>query len=99
MAVDQAPRAEGIWFYSVAVARRPHSPDAYSNLGGALRAQKKYAEAEAACRQAIALKHDFPQAYVNLGNTLRAQKKYAAAEAAYGKAIAIKNDYPAAHNN
>ena len=49
---------------------RPDFAEAYNNLGIALTGQKKYAEAEAAYRKAIALKPDFAEAYSNLGNAL-----------------------------
>src|SRR5205823_3937713 len=56
--------------------------------------QKKLTEAEAAYRQAIALKPDFAWAYHHLGIALAAQKKLADAVEAFCKADQLLPDDP-----
>jgi serine/threonine protein kinase/Flp pilus assembly protein TadD len=80
-------------------ARKAADPRSYHHLGLRLQAQGRHAEAEAAYRQAIALKPDYPEAYYNLALSLRAQEKHAEAEAAYRLAIALKPDFPEAYYN
>ena len=75
------------------------SAAAYSNLGGALRAQGRLDDAILAFRQAIALKRDFPEAHHNLGNSLRDKGDLESAIAAYREAIALKPLFPSAYNN
>ena len=72
---------------------------AYWNLGNALRDQKKPVDAEAAYREALALKPDFPEAYNNLGLTLRDQKRLADAVAAFREADQRLPDDPLIRNN
>ena len=75
----------------------PDTAHSYNNLAETLRAQGKYAEAEAMHRRALAiclkaLGEDHPDtatSYNNLALTLHAQGKYAEAEAMYRRALAI----------
>ena len=75
----------------------PDTAASYNNLAETLRAQGKYAEAEAMHRRALAihlkaLGEDHPDtatSYNNLAVTLRAQGKYAEAEAMHRRALAI----------
>jgi tetratricopeptide (TPR) repeat protein len=90
---------EGIGFYRAALAVRPQSLGVHNNLGLALKAQGKLAEAEAAFRKAIAVRPDYAEAHTNLGNALGARGKPAEAEAACRKAIALRPDDPEAHYN
>jgi tetratricopeptide (TPR) repeat protein len=60
---------------------------------------KKYGEAEAVLRKAIALRPDYAEAYCNLGNALLGQQRHGEAEAAYRKAINLKPDFAFAFNN
>jgi tetratricopeptide (TPR) repeat protein len=62
----------------------------YTNLGVVLQTQHKLGEAEAAYRQAIALRPDYAAAYHNLGEVLGRHEKPAEAEAAYRKAVALR---------
>jgi tetratricopeptide (TPR) repeat protein len=85
--------------YRKAIALRPQSTEAHTNMGNALSGQRKHREAEAAYRKAIALKPDYVEAYYNLGNGLFVQGKRGEAEAAWRKAIDLKPAYPEAHFN
>jgi serine/threonine-protein kinase len=90
---------EAIGFYRAALAVRPQSPAVLNNLGHALAAQGKLAEAEAAFRKAIDLKPDFSLAHSNLGVALEDQGKLAEAEAACRKAIDLRSEDPRPHYN
>jgi eukaryotic-like serine/threonine-protein kinase len=79
--------AEAAGYYWAAIAVRPASSAAYSNLGVVLSDQKKLPEAIAAHQKAIDLDPKFASAYNNLGNALHDQKKLPEAIAAYQKAI------------
>ena len=76
----------------------PDTATSYNNLASTLRAQGKYAEAEAMHRRALAIKlkalgEDHPStatSYNNLAETLGAQGKYAEAEAMHRRALAIR---------
>jgi tetratricopeptide (TPR) repeat protein len=94
-----AGREEAVRCMSVAVALRPNSPAAHNNLGAALYAQGKGAEAEAEFRAALRLKPDDPKAHYNLGNALKDQGQWVEAEAEYRAALRLKPNYPQAHNN
>ena len=56
-------------------------------------------EAEASCRQAIALKPAYAEAHSNLGNTLTELGRLEEAEASCRQAIALKPDFAEAHSN
>ena len=79
-------------------ARRT-TPEAHSNLGNALRANKKYDEALLAYQQARQLRPDYAEAINNLGTVLRDLGREAEAEAAYRQALAIKPDDTGVLNN
>ncbi len=79
-----------------------HEPDlalARFNLGVALDAQGKPADAEAAYRSALALRPDLAEAHNNLGDVLSYQQKPAEAEAEYRAATELQPDYALAHVN
>jgi tetratricopeptide (TPR) repeat protein len=98
---DESPgaTAERLSFFRVALALRPQSSAAQNNLGVALFAQRKFADAEEAFRKAIALRPRDALTYHNLGNALLYQGKAAAAVDAYRHAIQIKPDDAAARTN
>jgi len=77
---------------------KPDYAGAHNNLGATLHELGRLDEAEASCRQAIALKPDYAEAHNNLGNTLPVGR-LDEAEASYRKAIALKPDYAEAHLN
>jgi serine/threonine-protein kinase len=62
-----------------------------------LRDQKKWDEAIAEFRKAVALKPDYAEAHHNLGITLLRQGDVAGAVAEYRKAVALKPDYAEGH--
>ncbi len=71
----------------------------YINLGLALEAQQKYAEAEATCRKLIEIQPDYGLAYYNLGVYLHNQNKRTEAVTAYRKANELLPNYADAHGN
>lgn len=70
-----------------------------NNLGTALQAEGRSADALAHFDRAIAIAPDYAPAYNNKGVTLRASGQLQAAIAAYERALATKGDYPDAHYN
>jgi Tfp pilus assembly protein PilF/SAM-dependent methyltransferase len=71
----------------------------HSNLGLALRAQGKVAEAAASFRRALAINPDAAETHSNLGNVLMEQGHVAAAANAYGRAVALNPGLAALHAN
>jgi tetratricopeptide (TPR) repeat protein len=105
VSLGQALEKVGQWGEGEAILRdlarqQPNNPEILLNLSYVLgHGQKKYVEAEAAYRKAIALKPDLAVAYNNLGVALYNQGKPVEAEAAFRKAIALKPDFAGAYNN
>jgi Flp pilus assembly protein TadD len=54
----------------MAPALRPQHVEACNNLGLLPKEMNRLAEAETACRRAIALRPDLAKAHINLGNVL-----------------------------
>jgi serine/threonine protein kinase/Tfp pilus assembly protein PilF len=98
-AIRKSNALEAAGFLRVAIATRPGSSGAYTNLGTALYAQKKLPEAVAAYHKAIELDPKHATAYYSLGIALRDQKKLPEAVAAYHKAIELDPKYALAYNN
>jgi tetratricopeptide (TPR) repeat protein len=88
---------EAIRFYTASVALRPESPGARLNLGNALAARGRRAEALAAFRRAIELMPDYAEAHCNLGMLLWDMGKRDAGIAALRKAIELKPRLAIAH--
>jgi predicted O-linked N-acetylglucosamine transferase (SPINDLY family) len=82
-----------------AISLHRNLPEAYNNLGIALKDTGQLEEAIDAYRQAIALKPNYPEAHSNAGNALREKGKADQAIAAYRAAIALRPNYPEAYNN
>jgi len=100
----QARRIMPIWHDSLALwthatERRPESYKAWNNLGGALTKDKRYAEAERACRKAVHLWPDYATAHYNLGVALTRQGRQAEAAEAFRRAIQIQPTHAQAHAN
>ncbi|QJW92550.1 tetratricopeptide repeat protein [Frigoriglobus tundricola] len=77
----------------------PTATDLHNTLGVALAGCERFAEAEAAYREALRLEPRNVSAHSNLGNTLRSQGRLAEAEVSLREALRLKADYPEAHNN
>jgi tetratricopeptide (TPR) repeat protein len=90
---------EAARFYQAALCLRSQSAIVYCNLGVVLWAQGKWAEAEAAFRNAILLKPTFVQPFTNLGAVLGEQGKLAESEAACRKAIQLNPRSAVPHVN
>lgn len=75
------------------VAVRPQSVPARHNLASTLGDLGQAAEAEAVCRQAMALGGDAPETWLVLGRALQAQSRFEAAEDAYRQALARRPGY------
>jgi len=90
---------EAIRFYSVAVALRPESPGAHSNLGVALADKGRLEEAIAAYHESLRLQKDCPTAHNNLGNALMAKGQLDEAIAEFYEVLRLNKDHPQAHHN
>ncbi|MDE1148553.1 MAG: tetratricopeptide repeat-containing glycosyltransferase family protein [Azospirillaceae bacterium] len=82
-----------------AARRAPDDAALHSNLGVALSALGKGAEAEVAYRRSIALSPAHVEAHNNLGNLLRARGDWTGAEAAYRTALGLRPTFADAHTN
>jgi tetratricopeptide (TPR) repeat protein len=85
--------------YKDAIRLKHDYPEAHFNLGNALQAQGKPAEAVAAYKDAIRLKPDYPEAHFNLGNALEGQGNFREALAALRKGHEVgrrRPDWPCA---
>ncbi len=71
----------------------PAHADLYNNLGTALLADGRPAEARGAFEQALACRQDFPEAAYNLGNALRELGRLGEAIAAWRGALLLRPDY------
>jgi serine/threonine-protein kinase len=81
-----------------AVAVRPNTPIAHTDLGDALRIQGKLDEAIAEHRAAVRLKPDSAAAHYFLGNALGTRGRLGEAIAEYREALRLKPDFPDAHH-
>jgi Flp pilus assembly protein TadD len=82
-----------------AVRLKPDYAMAHVNLGNALKAQGKVAEAAAEHREAVRLKPDSAMAHYNLGKALVLQGEVAEAVAEHREAVRLKPDLAEAHGN
>jgi serine/threonine protein kinase/Tfp pilus assembly protein PilF len=90
---------QAVGFYRAALARRPRSGVAYSNLGLALKDLGQLEEALASCRRAVELNPNSAWFHNNLGNVLRRAGRGDEAIAAYRRAIELAPELAPAHNN
>ncbi len=100
----QAPVQQGIVSYQFsgygqAVSLWPDQADAHYKRAGALKDEKRFAEALAAFDNAIALKPDYAQAHNGRGIVMANLNRPAEAVASFDRAIALQPDYAEAHNN
>jgi Flp pilus assembly protein TadD len=86
---------EPLWRRAVLVD--PASPTAASNLGSALRAKGRLAEAAESSERALRLKPTFPEAHLNLALIRAAQGRSAEAERHFRRALELKPRSAPAH--
>src|SRR5207249_85487 len=89
--------SEKLWTHALTID--PKSSAAHSNLGSALIAQGKPAEASEHFREALHIRPDHADAHTNLGNALARQGKLSEAVEHYGQALKIKPDFGKAVSN
>jgi Flp pilus assembly protein TadD len=77
---------ESASYYQKALGASPGNPDVFCDKGYSLYLQRKLDAAEAALRQAIALRPEFPRAHNNLGLVLAHEGQRSAALAEFRKA-------------
>jgi cytochrome c-type biogenesis protein CcmH/NrfG len=68
--------------YRTALAHRPHSGRSRAALGAVLLAQRRWADAEAECREALRIDGDLAAAHLGLWQALEAQGKWVELEQA-----------------
>jgi tetratricopeptide (TPR) repeat protein len=90
---------EAIQGYTESLALDPKQPQAYNNMGVALRAQGAFHAAVASYRRGIALKADDAGSHSNLGNALRALGRHDEAEASHRRALELDPSYLEARYN
>jgi tetratricopeptide (TPR) repeat protein len=88
---------EGIW--SDTVAHRPNSEQARCNLGNALSAEGRNAEAVVQYQEALRLNPEYADAHYNLGIALNDEGRTREAIAQYEEALRLKPRLAAAHYN
>src|SRR5439155_20556232 len=93
------PGVAAIACFRRALELKPDLADAHSNLGNALHAQGKLAEAKACHRRALQLRPDLAEAHTNLANALKDLGRLDDAVAEYRRALQLKPDLIAAHSN
>src|SRR6185503_9791932 len=98
------PRGEDRWALQEALMRRrlekyPGDFVAHANLGAALEARGRAADAIAEYRQALRARPDSAAAHNNLGAALQTAGDLDAAIAEYGRAVRAQPDYPNARHN
>ncbi len=94
-----AADAKAVEFARAAVALRPGSARAHTNLGSALHRRGRLEESEAACREGIRLQPTFRDAHLNLGVTLRDLGRLDEAIAAAREAIRLEPSSHMPYNN
>jgi hypothetical protein len=90
---------EAIAAYRRAVALNPDMPEAWLNLGNALKEGGQLDEAVAAYRRAVAVKPGYALGHSNLGYLLREKGRLDEAVAACRQAIEIDPEHSGAHSN
>jgi serine/threonine protein kinase/tetratricopeptide (TPR) repeat protein len=98
-ALPDTEQAEAAVWFRVALAIRPTNAAAWTNLGSALNAQRKFPEAIAACQKAIELEPKNAIAYAGLGAVFSNQRKFNEAIAPCRKAIEIAPNFAVSYCN
>jgi tetratricopeptide (TPR) repeat protein len=81
------------------VTKRSQNPRGWQNLGVALMAEQRYADAAHALRQAIRIHPKFADAHMNLGLALLKDGKRLEATESLRRAVAIRPEFADAHYN
>jgi protein O-GlcNAc transferase len=89
----QGRRAEAVPVYQQALQQRGDLPEAWVNLGAALRATGKPQDAVAALRKAIDLHPELFEAWFNLGNALAELRQWPSAAEAFTRAASLRADF------
>ncbi len=97
--VQRGKIESGLALLAAAVAALPEDPEARNNLGMALQAAGRHAEAAAEYEKALKLRPGYAVAFNNLGNALDALGRRAEAIDRYREALTVEPRYPAACNN
>jgi hypothetical protein len=97
--VSQGQRDEAIGCYRLAIAVDPRYPDAYYNLGNALRAGGEWREAVDCYEKLLLLVPDHLSGWVNLGGSLIALNRFEAAIGAERRALDLDPGCVDAHWN
>lgn len=83
-----------------ALARHPQPPAVYfTDLALICQALSHWAEAEAACRQALVIDPTSADSHYSLGNVLHLCQRWTEAESAFRQALALRANFPEAQNN
>ena len=85
--------------YKKALKINPDYPDAYNNMGNALKDKGDLEAAIESYKQALKIKPDYAEAYYNMGIALKGKGDLEAAIESYKQALKIKPDYAEAYNN
>ena len=99
VALQTRKTQESVELITKAISLNPNVAAAHVNLGSALIALTRFAEALPRFDNAIALRPDFAEAHGNRAAALNALKRYEQALESCDNAISLREDYPEAHNN
>lgn len=99
IAVARGDAEQAIRLIGAALTRVPNFAEGHSNLGNALRAAGRLADACESYRRAIALRPDFAAAHANLGLALCEQGQFTAAVASCQHATDLDPGSAEAHTN
>ncbi|MGB7579494.1 MAG: tetratricopeptide repeat protein [Pseudolabrys sp.] len=99
VALQTRKTQESVELITKAIALNPNVAAAHINLGSALIALTRFAEALPSFDSAIALRPDFAEAHNNRAAALNALKRHEQALKSCDNALALKPHYPEAHNN
>ncbi|PWC56871.1 hypothetical protein TSH7_27415 [Azospirillum sp. TSH7] len=91
--------ADAVRLIGQAIARRPNMAEQHANLGLALHALGRLAEAEAEYRRALALREAYAEAHNSLGSALQDQDRLAEAARHYRRALDLDAGYAEAWAN
>lgn len=96
---QQGAHEQAVDLISRAIAINPAEAGFHGNLGTALLALQRVAEAEAAYRRSIALDPEYVDGHYNLGNLLRSRGETAEARRHLEVALSLQPDHLQARNN